>query len=133
MANARKTVDFTDIEPVLRATFIADGTTVLVPASTANAEAQKGLAVNLSTHKTVQLAGDAEAVLGAIDHVEPDGMVVVHLGPVVEYKGGTGATLTPGSAIVGALLSSAKGYIRSVAPATLAEVAVAKGAILDSS
>ena len=44
-----------------------------------------------------------------------------------------GATLTPGSRIVGDLgPSNAKGYARSVAAATLAEVAVARGEILDA-
>lgn len=132
MANPRNTVDFTDLEPLLRATFIIDNSTITYSATTAGGSAAVGLAVNLSASKTVRLVSDAEPVLGQLISVEPDLKCTVQLGPVVTLPGGTSATLTPGSKIVGALLVAAKGYIRSVAPATLAEVAVAKGEILDA-
>ena len=41
--------------------------------------------------------------------------------------------LPPGTKIVGDLLVAAEGYIRSVASATVAEVAVARGQITDAS
>jgi hypothetical protein len=47
--------------------------------------------------------------------------------------GGNGATLTVGGAVVGALgAASAEGYIRVAAPATLADVAVQRGVIVNN-
>lgn len=133
MANPRNTVDYTDIRPI-RATFIADGTTITFDRTEEYGSAQAGLAVNLSASKTVQLVGDGEPVLGQLELVEPDGKCTVRIGGVLTLPGGSGATLTPGSKIVGDLgASSAEGYVRSVAAATLAEVAVAAGKILDAS
>lgn len=132
MANPRNTVAYDDIRPV-RATFIVDGTTITFDRDEDGGSAQVGLAVNLSASKTVQLVGDAEPVLGQLELVEPDGKCTVRIGGVLTLKGGDSATLTPGSKIVGDLgAASAEGYVRSVAAATLAEVAVARGEILDA-
>lgn len=133
MANARKTVDFQEVEPVVRHTYIIDNSTITYDATKAGGSAMVGLAVNLSASKTVRLVSDAEPVLGVLVSVEPDLMATVQVGSVCTFKGGESATLTPGSKIVGALqAAAAKGYVRSVAAATLAEVAVATGAILDA-
>ena len=133
MADPRLTYDYTDIKPVLMS-FAADGT-ITYDRTLAKGSAQAGLAVTMSASKQVSTAADAEGIAGVIDHVEADGTVVVQVGGVATMKGGTGATLTPGSKIVGDLGGggAAEGYIRSVAAATLAEVAVARGTILDAS
>lgn len=132
MANPRNTVDFTDIDGPT-ATFIIDNSTITYDATQAGGSASVGLAVNLSASKTVRLVSDAEGVLGRLELVEADNKATVRFQGVVKLPGGASATLTPGSKVVGALgASSAKGYIRSVAAATLAEVAVAGGKILDA-
>jgi hypothetical protein len=134
MADPRKVYDYSEVKSVYLS-FAADGVTITYSATTAKGSAAAGLAVRLmpGTAKTVETVGDAETVLGVLDHVEPDGTAVVQVQGVATFKGGTGATLTPGLPIVGALLSSAEGYVRIAAAATLAEVAVARGVILDSS
>lgn len=134
MADPRMTYDYSEVKSVFL-TFEADASTITYSATTAKGTAQAGLAVRLvpGSSKTVELVGDAEAVLGVLDHVEPDGAAVVQVQGVATFKGGTSATLTPGSQIVGDLLGAAEGYVQSVAAATLAQVAVARGIILDSS
>lgn len=132
MSNARSTVDFTEIKP-LRITCIADASTVTFDRTYAGGSASIGLAVNLSASKTIQLAGDQEMVLGVLTNVEPDGMCTVQVGGVCTFKGGTSATLTPGSRIVGDLLVSAKGYVQTVATDSAAHVAAGRGVILDAS
>jgi len=133
MADPRKTVDHSEIDP-LYVTFAIDDVTITYDATKVGGSTQVGLAVNLSASDTIQLVGDGEAILGALVLVEPDGMGTVQVGGVATFKGGDGATLTPGSKIVGDLgAAAAEGYIRSVAAATLAEVAVARGMILDPS
>ena len=87
---------------------------------------QVDLAVTAKGNGIVGLAADGEKIVGKLELVEADGICAVQVEGGCELKGGTGATLTAGSAIVGALNGGNKGYIRNVAPATLAEVAVAK-------
>lgn len=133
MSNPRKTLDYRDIGAPSKLLPFTAGSDVTFDRTLPGGSAQVGLCVKISASKTVALVGDGEGIAGTIDHVEPDGTVVVHLGPVISVPGGTGATLTPGSRIVGDLgPSNAKGYARSVAAATLAEVAVARGEILDA-
>ena len=133
MANPRNTVAFDDIEGPT-ATFLIDNSTIVYDATQAGGSASVGLAVNLSTHKTVRLVSDAEPVLGRLELVEADNKATVRVSGFMKLPGGASATLTAGSRIVGALgAASAKGYIRSVAAATLAEVAVSNGRIIDSS
>lgn len=134
MANPRNDVDFTDIEPT-RLTFKADGVTIVYDKTKTGGSAAVGLACRLmpGTAKTVETVGDAEHVLGQIEQVFADSKVSVRVEGVLVLPGGASATLTPGSKIVGALgAASAEGYVRSVAAATLAEVAVAEGFILDA-
>lgn len=100
--------------------------------------AQVGLAVTpvaVSAGKTeIDLVGDAGAVLGKLLRVEPDGACTVQVAGGMTLPGGDAATLTIGTKIVGDLgAAGALGYVRSVAAATLAEVAVASGKILDPS
>lgn len=133
MADPRNTVGFEGLEPRQTMTCIADNSTITYSTEALRA-AVVGLAVNLSASKTVQLAGDGEAVLGVIEKVEADGKVTVHTGPVVRFKGGASATLTAGSRIVGDLgttAASSKGYIQTM-PATTAGSLVGRGMILDA-
>jgi hypothetical protein len=131
MPDPRNVVDFEGLEPRQTATFIADNVTILYNTEAARAAAV-GLAVNMSASQTVQLAGDGETVIGAIEKVEADGKVTVHTGPFVTFKGGTAAVLTPGTRIVGDLLVAAKGYIQTMA-ATTAQSMTGRGAIVDAS
>lgn len=132
MANPRNTVDFSDIKP-LNLTFIADGSSVTFDRDEEGGSAQVGLAVNLSASKTIQTAGDGEVVIGVLLSVEPDGTCTVQVGGVATFKGGTSATLTPGTAIVGDLLSSAEGYIQTAGTGSVAAAAAGRGRILDAS
>lgn len=96
-----------------------------------------GRACAMSAASEVNLAADAEAVVGKLLKVEKDPtytyVCTVQVAGFMTLPGGTGASLTRGKKIVGALLSSAKGYIREVATGTAAELGVARGFILDAS
>lgn len=133
MANPRKKILFFGIDPQ-PVTFKADGVTITYDSTQKGGSAVVGRAVRLmpGTAQTVELIGDAEHLLGELMIVEQDLMCTVKIGGVLDLPGGTGATLTPGSKVVGAVLVAAEGYVRSVAAATLAEVAVAEGQILDA-
>ncbi len=113
-------------------TFEIDNSTITYSATAANGSAQAGLAVTYSDAKTVQLVGDGERVVGKLIKVESDGKAVVQTGGHMTLPGGSGATLTQGASIVGDLgAESAEGYIRAVASAQAAELAVARGQIVD--
>jgi hypothetical protein len=112
-----------------------DDSTITYSATAAGGSAQVGLAVRLvpGTAQTIELVGDAEAVFGKLIQVQADGVATVQYAGGMTLPGGASATLTIGSQIVGDLgAASAEGYIRSVDAATLAEVAVARGAIFDA-
>lgn len=132
MADPRNTVAFDDIGYEAQ-TFLIDGVTITFDATKVNGSAQAGLAVAFSAHKTVELAGDGEEIVGKLISVESDGKAVVQTGGYMKLPAGTGASLTPGKKIVGDLLVSAEGYIREVATATAAELGVARGMIVDAS
>jgi hypothetical protein len=102
-------------------------------ATLAGGAAQVGLAVTLVASNQVSLVGDGEEVEGKLVKVEPGGFCVVQSGGTMELPGGTSATLTPGSKIVGDLLVSAEGYIQSAAAGTAAHHVVSRGRILDAS
>lgn len=108
--------------------FLIDDSTITYSATSTNGSAQVGLAVTLSTHSTVALAASGDAVVGKLIKVESDGVATVQVGGVMTLPGGTSATLTVGTKIVGDLLVSAKGYIQTVSSET-----VGRGMILDSS
>lgn len=116
-----------------RETYKIDGVDIVFDATQPNGSAVCGRAVTMSADQTVRLAGDAQMVKGQLVSVESDGTCTVIVEGRVKLPGGTAATLTAGSKIVGALLVAARGYIRNVAPATLAEVAVAAHTINDAS
>ncbi len=113
-------------------TYLIDGADIVFDAAQPNGSAVVGRAVMLSGNRTVRLTADALAVLGRLESVEADGTCAVKEIGTVELPAGTAAAITAGSRIVGALLVAARGYIRNVAPATLAEVAVARHTIQDA-
>jgi hypothetical protein len=89
-----------------------------------------GKAVTFSAADTVALCADGDAVVGKLILVEADGKCAVQTAGVMTLPGGESATLTLGTAIVGDLgASSAKGYIRSAASATAAELVKCRGYI----
>lgn len=132
MADPRNTISFEGIGEE-RVTYKIDDSTITYDVTKANGSAQVGLAVTLSAAGTVALVADAEAVIGKLVRVEGDDKAVVQTDGFMTLPAGTGATLTLGTPIVGALLVAAKGYIRSAASGAAAELLVAKGAIHDAS
>jgi hypothetical protein len=135
MADPRATPNVNNLDPTY-ATFTADNSTITYDATKARGAATTMLdkAVSLSADKTVQLASDGEAIVGRLDHVEPGPVAVVQYDGTTALPGGASATLTLGTAIVGALgAASAKGYIRSAASGTAAELIKCRGQIWDAS
>lgn len=132
MADPRLDVKFDDIKPQ-RATFKIDNSTITYSSTVANGSSQVGLAVTLSAAETVELVGDGEDVLGKLLSVTADNYCTVQVGGVMTLPGGTSATLTLGTKIVGDLLVAAEGYIRSANSAVAAELLVARGSIWDAS
>lgn len=130
LTNPRNAVDFTDIAP-LRVTYLIDNSTITYSATAAGGSASVGLAVTLSADDTVALTADGDAVEGKLVLVESDNKATVEVGGYITLPGGASATLTRGGKIVGALgASSAKGYIRSAASGTAAELVKARGRII---
>ncbi len=135
MANPRAITDKEGID-VRRATYSIDNSTITYDKTKAFGSAQAGvnLAVTLSGNDIVALVADADAVLGILELVEPDGKCTVSVGGHLKFKKGNGATVTVGKHIVGALgAASAKGYIRDVATGTAAELGKQRGVIEDIS
>jgi hypothetical protein len=81
----------------------------------------------------VGLTVDGSEVEGRIERVHADGMVVVQREGGCSLPGGDGATLTPGTKIVGALRPGGGGGGIRTAAASAAEAALARGVILDAS
>lgn len=131
MADPRLVVNNEGVEPKYR-TYLIDNSQITYSATTAGGSAQVGLAVNFSADNTVRLAGDGEGVVGKLIQVEPNLVCRVQVGGCMTLPAGTGASLTRTKKIVGALLSSARGYIREVATATAAELGVARGFICNA-
>src|SRR5690349_16278938 len=131
MADPRNKVEFKGLVPIGDGdlTFKTDNSTILYDDDEPGGSVSVGLAVTMSADDTVALAADGDAVIGQLLKVEADNKATVRVKGCVELPAGTGATLTRGSAIVGALLSSAKGYIRSAASGTAAELVKARGMI----
>lgn len=111
-----------DTDPKGQFWYKADGVDIAFDPNQPHGSAVVGRAVMLSGHDTVRLTGDGSEVTGLLMKVEPDGSCAVRTRGFARLAGGTGAALTPGSKIVGALLGTARGYIRNVAaaPATYA-------------
>lgn len=131
MADPRLNVSIDGVNPVY-ASFKIDGATITYDATKAGGSTQVGLAVNLSGNGTVQLAGDGETVIGKLIKVESDGVATVQIGGGMTLPGGTGATLTVGTKIMGDLLVAAKGYVQTIT-ADAAGAVVGRGTIVDSS
>lgn len=112
-----------------RKTYKIDGVTIVYDATQPGGAAATaiGKAVTLSADDTVALCADGDAVIGKLILVESDSKCAVQTHGVMSLPGGTAATLTLGSKIVGALLVAAKGYIRSAASGTAAELVKARG------
>lgn len=135
MADPRAATNRRGIRPQIE-TFAIDGVTITYDSTKAGGADAKmiGKAVTLSGNGQVALAADAEVVLGELVQVEWDGFCAVKTGGYCTLPGGNAATLTAGTKIVGALnASSEKGYVRTCAAATLAEVNTSRGLIIDSS
>ena len=131
MTNPR-VVTFTDGMFSDDATFSIDNSTITYSATATGGSAQVGLAVHLSAAKTVQLAADGEEVTGKLIKVSADNVATVQVKGVMTLPAGTGASLTLGKKIVGAVLVAAEGYIREVATGTAAELGVCRGFIVDA-
>lgn len=133
MADPRNTVTFDGLGEYEAQTYLIDNSTITYDVTKANGSAMVGLAVTESTNKTVALTADGDAVVGRLIKVEADLKAVVQTGEFVKFPGGLSATLTLGTKIVGALgASSAKGYVRSAASGTAAELNKGIGAIRDA-
>lgn len=132
MANPRDSVSFTGTSPVYLS-FKIDNSTITFSSTATSGSSQVGLAVTFSADDTVALTADGDAVVGKLVKVEGDNKCTVQVEGGMTLPGGASATLTRGSAIVGALgASSAKGYIRSAASGTAAELVKARGMIFNN-
>jgi hypothetical protein len=131
MADPRATVSFEEVGE--RKTYLIDGVTITFDATKVGGCASVGLAVMLSAGKTVALTSDGAAIEGKLVKVEVDNMAVVQFEGDMTLPGGLSATLTVGASIVGATSTAgARGYIRSAASGTAAELVKAKGEIIDA-
>lgn len=132
MANPRKTPVRLGVD-IVTVPMIADGVTITFDRTLAGGAATTMLnkALSLSADGTVQLASDGEAIVGKLlGPVEADLRCTVQTGGYCTLPGGSGATLTRGNKIVGALgAASAKGFIR-IPAASAAEAILAKGQII---
>lgn len=114
-------------------TAIYDNSTILYDKTKAGGSSQVGLAVSLSAADTIQLTADGDPIYGVLVSVEWDGKCTVQVGGFAQVAGGLSALLTNGLKVVGALgASSARGYVRAIAVATLADVAAGRGRIVNS-
>ncbi len=119
---------------VERASYKADGVTIVYSASAKGGSAAVGKAVTLSGDSTIALAGDGDRIVGKLAAVEFDGTCAVEDDGYVSLPGGSGAVLTRGLAVVGDLgPANAKGYVRAVDSAVAAELAKCGGCIVDAS
>lgn len=111
-----------------------DASTIVFDATKVNGCASVGLAVTLSADDTVALCADGDAIAGKLIKVESDGFCTVQVSGFCTLPGGASATLTRLTTFVGALgASSARGYIRSAASGTAAELIKARGQIWNAS
>jgi hypothetical protein len=135
MANPRNDVRFINIRQ-RRETFKAHAEIVYNKTVRGNT-ASYGLAVTqvgAGANKMVRLAGAGDLVAGRLEKLENDGNCVVQTHGNCELPAGTGATLTLGAKIIGALgAASARGYIDSVpVTQTAAAAQAARGRIIDA-
>jgi len=102
---------------------------IVYDATQPNGTAVAGRAVMLTGNGLIRLTADASPVLGKLLNMEYDGYCSVAVGGVVDLP--SSGTTTVGTKIVGALLTAARGYVRSAVAATLADVAASSGLVLD--
>lgn len=134
MADPRRAVSIEGIAPVFK-TYKIDNSTIVYDATKVGGAAATMIdkAVTFSTDDTVALVADGDAIVGKLISVESDNYCTVQTHGGMTLPGGASATLTLGAAIVGALgASSAKGYIRSAASGTAAELVKARGQITNN-
>ncbi len=132
MANPRNTVSFVGVDPTIL-TFKIDNSTITFSSTATGGSSQVNLAVSMSADDTVALTADGDAVIGKLLLVSADNKCTVQIGGGMTLPGGASATLTRGSAIVGALgASSARGYIRTAASGTAAELIKCRGMIFNN-
>jgi hypothetical protein len=129
MADPRNVRDYSEID-ALQVTYGYDGS-IVYDQTKVGGSAQVGRAVRFTADEVVGLTIDASPVEGKLISVAADGNCVVQVRGYCDMPAGTGATFTLGAAIVGALLGGASGYIRGRAAATLAEVAVQRGRVIN--
>jgi hypothetical protein len=134
MPDPRNVVNFESIDANY-ATFSTDGVTIVYDVTQIDGAAVTtiGQAASLSAGSTVQLAADAQAVIGKLILVESDAKATVQIEGFQRLPGGLSATLTLGSHVVGALgAASARGFIRSASGSTAAEIILMAGRIIDA-
>jgi hypothetical protein len=133
MPNPRSVIDHEGVDGAF-APFLIDNSTIVYDGTKIGGAAATMIdkAVSLSAANTIKLAADGEAIIGKLVLVEPDNKATVQVSGFMKLPGGTGATLTRGFKIVGALLAAAPGYIREVASATAAELNKGRGFICDA-
>lgn len=117
-----------------RVTVEIDNSTITYEKDESQGTSYAGRAVTMAANKTIALADDGEAVVGRLITVQVDNKATMQFGGFMSLPKGQGATLTLGGPIVGALgAGGAKGYVRDVDTAVVAELAAAKGSIIDTS
>lgn len=114
-----------------------DGVTLTYDATTANGipAAVEGRALTNSGNDTVALAADGDAVIGMLEKIEFDGFATVRVEGFAVFGAGASATVTRDSRAVGALGGTGgtkKGFIRSAASATAAELVKAGPIIVNN-
>lgn len=111
-------------------TYKIDDSTITFDRNEENGSAQVGLAVTFSAADTVELAADADPVVGKLIKVESDNKATVMTDGTMTLPGGDGATLTLNAPIVGDLgAAGAKGYVRAANSAVAAELLACRGRI----
>lgn len=115
-------------------TFIADGVTLIFDRTVPRGHAAVGRAVSIksATDNVIELSADAQAILGRLERIEPDGKCVVQVGGYTKLPAGTTPNLVRGGKLVGALLSAARGYVRAPVTATNADVLAARGMVVEA-
>lgn len=131
MADPRSTTtNRIGVKPDAR-TFKIDGVDIVFDATQPLGSAVCGRAVMQNANGSVRLTADGSRVLGKLMKVSDDGYCSVLVGGVTTLP--SSGTIAFGNQVVGALLTAARGYIRGVVPATLADVAAGGHQVLDAS
>lgn len=131
MADPRLAVGFKGITGPY-ASYMIDGVTIVYDATQENGSAAAGLAVSLAGNGVVQLTADGDKVLGKLLKVESDGVCRVQTKGYMTLPAGAGQALAVAGKVVGAVDAlAARGFIRGDNVAQLADVAVAKGDVID--